>query len=198
MLTRKIILRYRAPGHVRFQLPPQLCRPPAAQELVAALRQVDGVYRVRLGGNKLSIRYHEPFVSFQELARHLHRIVTELERSGKLEARSPAPRRPLLARVKGSRPVLWIRNQLQALRETATAFGILARRGVLGKGGAIIEDPRKFAFEFANDVLVLYLIKVHWHRIVHDWLPHPVRNRYNWAAVFYLTYLLVKSRLPKH
>ena len=197
MLTRKIVLRYRAPGHVRFQLPPELCQPPAAEELVAALRRVDGVYLVRLGGNKLSIRYHEPFVSFRELARRLHVIVTELERRG-LGVRPPVVRRPLLARLRESRPVAWIRNQVQALRETATAFGILARRGVLGKGSAIIEDPRKFAFEFANDVLVLYLIRIHWHRIVHDWLPHPFKNRYNWAAVFYLTYLLVRSRLPKH
>ena len=198
MLTRRIILRHRAPGHVRFQLPPELCQPEVAQQLVAALRQVDGVYRVRLRGNKLSIRYHEPFIAFRELARRLYTIVTDLERRGLRPVGPLALRRPLLARLKDSRPVSWVRNQVQALRETATAFGILIRRGVVGKGTAIIEDPRKFAFEFANDVLVLYLIRIHWHRIVHDWIPHPFKNRYNWAAVFYLTYLLVRSRLPKH
>ncbi len=195
MLARKILLRYRAPGHVRFQLPEELRRPEARQVLIAELRRVDGVYRVRIVGGKLSIRYHEPFLSFRELARRLHAVVTELERRGVPVA--PSPRRSLVAGLTESRPVAWLRHKIEALRETATAFAILARRGVIGKGSAIVEDPRKFAFEFANDVLVLYLIRVHWHRIVHDWLPHPIKNRYNWAAVFYLTYLLVKSRLPK-
>lgn len=197
MITRKIVLRYRAPGHVRFQLPQELCQPEAARQLTADLHQVDGVYRVRLSGNKLSIRYHEPFISFADLARRLHRIVTQLQQSGQLKARPLVVRRPLLGKLGESRPVVWVRGQIQALKETATAFGILARRGVRDKSSAIIQDPKKFAFEFANDVLVLYLLKIHWHRIVTEWVPHPIRHRYHWAAVFYLTYLLVKSRLPK-
>lgn len=194
MLTRQVILRYRAPGHVRFALPKVLCQPEISPHLIAEVQAIDGVYRVGLHGNKLSIRYQEAFCSFTELARALHAILTRLEQSGTLP--QVVPREPALVRLKHSAPVKWLRAKIEEVRETLTAFGILVRRG-LKSGSRLVHDPKALAFEFANDVLVLYLIRIHWHRIVTEWIPHPIRHRYEWAAVFYLTYLLVRSRLLK-
>ncbi|GAB6068313.1 hypothetical protein JCM13664_16320 [Methylothermus subterraneus] len=194
MLTRQVILRYRAPGHARFALPYVLCQPEVAARLTAQIEALDGVYRVRLQGNKLSIRYQEAFLTFAQLARALHTAITQLEQGGKLP--QLAPRQPPLARLKHSAPVKWLRAKFEEVRETLTAFGILLRRG-FKHGSKLVHDPKALAFEFANDVLVLYLIRIHWHRIVSEWIPHPIKYRYEWAAVFYLTYLLVRSRLPK-
>ncbi len=194
MLTRQVILRYRAPGHVRFALPSALCQPEVAGRLIAELKALDGVYRVRLSGNKLSIRYQEAFLSFAQLTRALHSAITYLEQSGKLPQLA-APQ-PALAKFKQSAPVKWLHAKAKELKETLTAFGILVRRS-FKHGSKLVHDPKALAFEFANDVLVLYLIRIHWHRIVTEWIPHPIRHRYEWAAVFYLTYLLVRSRLPK-
>ncbi len=196
MISRQIVLRHRIPGYVRFQLPSVLCTPQARDALLSGLWELDGVYRARLSGNKLSIRWHEAFCDFGDLARHLHAIVTRLEQEGRLTSTSAVQRRPLSLRLKQAAPVQWLRTRLQDVRETVTAFGILARQG-LKRGPKFLQDPNKLAFEFANDVLVLYLLKVHWHRIITHWIPNPVKHRYEWAAVFYLTYLLVRSRLPK-
>ncbi len=194
MLTRQVILRYRAFGHVRFALPAVLCQPEAAARLIAELQAIDGVYRVGLYGNKLSVRYQEAFCAFPQLARALHAIVTRLEQGGNL-AKVAQPQ-PVLARLKHSAPLKWLRAKADELRETLAAFGILLRRG-FKRGSRLVHDPKALAFEFANDVLVLYLIRIHWHRIVTEWIPHPIKYRYEWAAVFYLTYLLVRSRLPR-
>ncbi len=196
MITRQIQLRYRAPGHVRFQLPPVLTTPESAAALTAAVRRIDGVYRVRLSGNKLSIRYHEAFCSFKQLARQLHVIVTGLEQQGRLKAPVVAVRHSLLRRIKETPVASWARERVQDVRETFAAFGILARQG-LKRGPKFLHDPKALAFEFANDLLVLYLIRIHWHRIVTQWIPNPIKHRYEWAAIFYMTYLLVRSRLPK-
>ncbi len=194
MLTRQILLRYRTPGYARFSLPEILCRPAAATRLIAGLKAIDGVYRVSLSGNKLAIRYQEAFCSFAELACRFHALVVELEKSGSLIA-SPVQVPPLV-RIQHSAPLKWLRAKWQELRETLAAFGILLRRG-FKRGSRLVHDPKALAFEFANDVLVLYLIRIHWHRIVTEWIPHPIKYRYEWAAVFYLTYLLVRSRLPR-
>ncbi len=194
MLTRQILLRYRALGHVRFALPAVLCQPHLAERLIAKIQAIDGVYRVSLHGNKLSIRYQEAFCPFPELARRLHSLVKELEQGVQLAQMLP-PRQPL-AKLGHSALLRWLRAKLQELRETVTAFGILLRQGVK-RGSKLVHDPKTLAFEFANDVLVLYLIRIHWHRIVTELVPHPIKYRYEWAAVFYLTYLLVRSRLPK-
>jgi len=196
MISRRIILRYRGPGHVRFQLPPELVTGQAPEALMSALRKLDGVYRIRISGNKLSIRYHEAFCRFEELARGLRDIVGELERQGRFPAPVKAARRTLTARLKETTVVKWIRERVRDVRETLTAFGILARQG-LERGPKFLHDPKALAHEFANDVLVLYLIRIHWHRIVTQWIPNPIKHRYEWAAVFYMTYLLVRSRLPK-
>lgn len=193
MLTRRVILRYRAPGHVRFALPQVLCQPAVTAHLLAKIRALDGVYRVTLTGDKLSIRYQEAFCPFPDLARHLHALVTGLEQSGQLAQVQPP--QPPLAKLKQSAPIRWLRAKLQELRETLAACGILIRRGVK-RGSKLVHDPKALVFEFTNDVLVLYLIRIHWHRIVTEWIPHPLKYRYEWAAVFYLTYLLVRSRLP--
>ncbi len=200
MITKQIILRYRAPGHVRFQLPAVVCQMGAGERLVGVLNKIDGVYRVDLYRRrcKLSIRYHEAFCRFEQIARVLHQTISELERAGKLKpvAVASTSRAMPLMQIRQSTPVQWAREKVRDIKETVAALGILLRQG-LKRGPKLFQDPKKLAFEFANDVLVLYLIKVHWHRIVNHWIVHPIKYRYEWAAIFYLTYLLIRSRLPK-
>jgi hypothetical protein len=71
--------------------------------------------------------------------------------------------------------------------------------GKIGTKGpkALFKDPEKATIDFLNDVLVLYLIKTHWTRITQEWLVKPIVHRYEWMAVFYLFFLLVRSRRPK-
>ena len=196
MITRQIVLRYRGPGYVRFQLPSVLGVAEAAGALLRALRQVDGIYRVRLSGNKLVIRWNEALCDFREVARQLHAVATRLEQEGVLTAPPVQTRRGGFLGVTRAAPLKWLRQRIQDVRETLTAFGILMRQG-FKRGPKFLHDPKALAHEFANDLLVLYLIRLHWHRIVTQWIPNPIKHRYEWAAVFYMTYLLVRSRLPK-
>jgi hypothetical protein len=62
---------------------------------------------------------------------------------------------------------------------------------------SLLNDPEKAIIDFFNDILVLYLIKLHWTRITKEWIPKPWAFRYQWMAIFYLFYLLMRSRRPK-
>jgi hypothetical protein len=47
-----------------------------------------------------------------------------------------------------------------------------------------------------NDVLVVFLIKLHWHLITQHWIRRPWEHRYEWMAAGYMIYLLVRSKRP--
>jgi hypothetical protein len=51
--------------------------------------------------------------------------------------------------------------------------------------------------DFFNDILVLFLIKLHWTNITQQWLLKPLKYRYEWMALFYMFFLLVRSRKKK-
>jgi len=44
---------------------------------------------------------------------------------------------------------------------------------------------------------VLFMIRLHWNNITQLWIVSPFKYRYEWMAVFYMVYLLVRSRKPK-
>jgi len=60
-----------------------------------------------------------------------------------------------------------------------------------------MDDPEKAVISFLNDILVLFLIKLHWNDITQKWLLKPFMYRYEWMALFYLFFLLVRSRKQK-
>jgi hypothetical protein len=76
------------------------------------------------------------------------------------------------------------------------AAKILTKVG-LKKNKALIDDPEKAVIDFLNDVLVLFLIRLHWDRITKEWIPNPFKYRNEWMALFYMLFLLMRSRKPK-
>jgi len=197
-IQKKIILRYRAEGHVRFELPETLCTPENSDRLIAQLRGIEGVYRVAIyrRQRKLSIRYMDTVLDLTTLARGLYAAVAELEKSSK-QSREIAPVHKVRwrDRLKNTRPVRWLRDKYQEARETATAMGIVARRSVQNPPAFLKKE--NLVIDFLNDVLVLYLIKVHWNLITQQWLRRPIRYRYELLAALYLIFLLVRARKPK-
>jgi hypothetical protein len=198
--SKEILLRYRSYGHVRFELPEQLCSAEARERLTPALLQLNGVYRVDLyrRQRKLSIRFTEEICDFLTLAKHLAAVASHLEkhlqRSGIRAASSTAS--VFKEKLSGSKAGQWAKNKYQESKETVQAIKVLGKLGSKKKA-AILKDPEKALVDFFNDVLVLYLIKTHWPLITREWLPKPFRYRYEWLSVFYMMYLLVRSRLPK-
>ncbi|CAI8745467.1 heavy-metal-associated domain-containing protein [Methylococcus capsulatus] len=191
-LKKQIILRYNGVGHVRFELPAPLCEVSARTQIKAALRALDGVYRVSLspGSRKLSVRFDIAVCDLKVIARRLAQLVDAgVGQSGRVPGR---------VGIVGGRPFGWLREKAQEAGETLAAMKIVAGR-TLKKSPRLLTPARERGFiEFFNDVLVLYLIKLHWHLITQHWLRQPLRYRYEWMAVFYLIFLLVRSRRPRN
>jgi hypothetical protein len=85
-IQKKITVRYREDGHVRFEIPDQLCDELAATTLTSKILNLEGVYRVKLfrKQKKLSIKYNEVACDFKKLATQLFQLISELEQEGQL------------------------------------------------------------------------------------------------------------------
>ena len=202
-IQKEFVLRYRSDGHVRFQMPSPACQPTVAALISDKLAAVNGVKAVKLyrGQGKLSIRYDEMVCSFSGLATQLFQILAELEQQGHFESKPLAEQAKksvlgIKKRLKRTRIGGWFNQKYQAGKETVQAAKIIGKLGTKGPK-ALIKDPEKATIDFLNDVLVLYLIKTHWTRITQEWLVKPIAHRYEWMAVFYMFFLLVRSRRPK-
>ena len=194
-LLRKVILRHRSEGYLRFDLPQGLGAE-APSLLSEGLMTLDGVYRVRLEGDgrKLSVRFHPDFCRFEVLIVRLHallrRAISRVTREPGFPSFSQGPSHPVsLDRPRVDTLIGWIKTRVEAIRETFMALKILF-------GRAVGHRPR-WVKEFMNDLLMLFLIKLHWQHIINDWLPRPWTYRYEWAATLYLIYLSVQARAPR-
>jgi hypothetical protein len=189
-LKKQIILRYSGSGHVRFDLPAGLCEASARAQIESALRALDGVYRVSLspGSRKLSVRFDIAVCDLKVIGRRLGQLVDA--------GVGQADRLNVAVSVPIGRPFGWLREKAQEAGETLAAMKILARRSVKNSPKLLTPARERGLIEFFNDVLVLYLIKLHWHLITQHWLRQPLRYRYEWMAVFYMIFLLVRSRRP--
>ena len=198
-IQKQFFLRYHNTGHVRFQIPDLVCQEVIAEKLSQHLLNIHGVYSARIfrKEHKLAIHYHERDVSFNALASQLFHLLDEFEALGFFDTKTlPAIAQPLLVKVKQNRVSRWFGEKYQAAKETAQAAKLLFKISTQGPK-ALIKDPEKAITDFLTDVLVLYLIKIHWTRITQQWLRNPLIYRYEWMAVFYLFYLLVRSRRKK-
>lgn len=203
-IAQHVLLRYQADGHLRFDIPAELCEPDAAAALVDGLSAEEGIYRVDLQprARKLSIRYLDTVCRFADVARRLHALIESLPQSpGRSTLRQLVPhaggRELAIASFPATQRLRrWLTEKLQEARETLTAMNILIRRS-LGSASAAVSHQPRWIKEFMNDLLMLYLIKLHWHHIITEWLPRPWTHRYEWAATIYLIYLSVQARLPK-
>lgn len=199
-IQKQFVLRYRESGHIRFQIPGQFCEPVTAKLLTEALLQSDGIYRVNLyaGQKKLSIRYQETVCDFNTLVKKLFQIIANLERQSSVQEHAlVAGKFKILSnKFKNLSISRWFNKTYDDTKETLQAAKILTKVG-LKKQKALFNDPEKAMIDFFNDMLVIFLIKLHWERITKDWLPHPLKYRYEWMAVFYMFFLLMRSRRPK-
>lgn len=199
-IAQQIIVRYRAEGHVRFAVPPELAHPQVAQQIQDGLRQAEGVYRIDLytKQGKLSIRYLEGVTDFKAVARALFNIVKNLAMpSAGPSCCGGGNGGELIHQEEQTGVTGWVKGKYQEVKETFTAAGILIRAAGKGESVALSPEKEKFAMDFLTDILVLYLIKVHWHRILTEWIPRPWAFRYEWMATFYLIFLLVRSKRPQ-
>jgi hypothetical protein len=195
-IAKQIIVRYRAEGHVRFAVPPEISQPQVAEQLEKALKQTEGVYRVDLykSQGKLSIRYIEGVTDFKAVARALFQIITGLEFPAAEHSccggdLAEQERQPGLSG--------WVKAKGIEVKETFAAIGIVARAAGKAKPVLLTAEKEKFAMDFLTDILVLYLIRLHWHMIITEWMKRPWLYRGEWMATFFLIFLLVRSRRPK-
>ena len=204
-IQKKFIVRHRDEGHVRFEIPDQLCDEVVAETLTAKILELEGVYRVKLfrKQKKLSIKYNEIVCDFKQLATQIFQLLSELDQQGQLVANvvnqvssKEKPNWDVKSKIKNWKASRWATEKYSDAKETVQAAKTLTKIG-LKTPKSLIKDPEKAVIDFLNDVLVLFLIKLHWTRITQEWIPRPWAFRYQWAAVFYLFYLLVRSRKPK-
>ncbi|RLA21085.1 MAG: hypothetical protein DRQ62_09820 [Gammaproteobacteria bacterium] len=201
-IQQEIILRYKSSGHVRFQIPERLCSDEVASFVSDAISEFNGVYRVNLFRNKqkLSIRFTEESLSFQDLVQQLIALLTDQEKKGFFKAK-PSTIKPgsfkdsfRLPNWKGTH---WAKEKYTETKETAQAIGVLAKFG-LKKKPEILTSPEKILITFFNDILVLFLIKIHWKLITKKWLLAPIKYRYQWLTIFYLMFLFIRSKTTKN
>jgi hypothetical protein len=202
-LTRQVVLRHRAEGYLRFDLPQGLATGAAAATIRRELEALEGVYRVSFhpAYDKLAIRFHPVACDLPRIARALSNGLAKVEAEGLqpgcahcvARQADESPPSGLKARVMNLGPVRWARAKAQEMRQTTAALRQLSLTR-FKKVPAVLQDPGKAFHEFLTDVIVLYLIRTHWDRITQQWLRAPFRYRYEWLAVFYLTYLWVRAR----
>jgi len=195
-LQKNIILRHQSAGYIRFAMPAGFDQAPLAQALAQGIRQFRGVYRVDFSTRtrKLSIRFDDTATDFHSIACALYDLVTALATQIRPAPESiNQPVDNIAAPLKISLGGGWVGEKIQEVKETITAMGLVIRNR-LGGEHALINDPEKIAIEFFNDVIVLYLIKLHWHLITQHWLRKPFQYRYEWMGVLYLIYLLVRAK----
>ena len=199
-LARLIAVRHKEPGHLRLELPPALCAPAALAHLEAGLLRRAGVYRVAFEteGRRLSIRFEPAQCSLHDVARQLRGSLEDLPQEPTAEATPPPPAPDPLAATRrtierGAQEInARVRRLIEKLRQPGAApEGSLQARLQPILKGALTE---KATINFLNDVLMFYLIKVHWDLITKRWMKDPVRHADAWLTTFYLVFLLIRYR----
>lgn len=198
--ARQIAVRHRERGHLRFQLPAELCEGPRADALESSLVGTAGIYRATLyrGARKLSLRYDPHQATEREVAKALRdrlddlpgALVQTLQPAAKLLGQSMHAAKEKLE-TGTRRKLAQFRLALTKLRQTQPKEGSLAARLQPVIANALTE---KAVINFLNDLLAFYLIKVHWELITKRWMRNPVAHADAWLAIFYLMYLLVRYR----
>lgn len=198
-LARQIVVRYRGVGHVRFALPAALCEEHYASVLEESLRGVAGVYRVSLyrRQGKLSVFYDQHACSLHDVARCLHGALKAPAARMQREAKVAS----LTQRLHVARPLQWLKDKRDQAKAKFTGVktkaGLLSRfAAVQARGNPLLQGmlSEKSIINFINDVVVFYLVKVHWDLINNKWLKQPFKYRSAWLSTFYLVFLLMRHR----
>jgi hypothetical protein len=185
-LSRAIAVRHKEPGHLRLELPLRLFDPAARAHLDTGLRERIGVYRVSFetGERRMSIRYEPQQCSQQDVARQLRGLLDTLP------PESPASAVPAeTASLPGAKLI----GDAGKWADRFLGGTIKSRLEPVMKG-ALTE---KASINFINDVLMFYLIKVHWDLITKRWMKEPLKHADAWLTTFYLIFLLIRYRKGK-
>jgi len=201
-IQKEFVLRYREDGHVRFQIPARICDVAVAKAVTDGISAIDGVYRVNLyrGQQKLSVLFQESVCDFKSLAKQLFLLLADLEKKGALKpkpvSKSTLWKEKAKSGLDAFKATRWAKEKFGDAKETVQAAKVITRMG-MKKPKAFMKDPEKAIIDFLNDVLVIFLIRLHWNDITQHWLLKPLKHRYEWIALFYMFFLLVRSRKPK-
>ncbi len=204
-IQKDCILRYRTQNHVRFQVPTVLCQRHIAEKVAAKIAAIEGVYRVNFYAkqHKISIRYKETVCDFPKLLNELNSIFSTFEKSGSLTLKTEKKstfitqfKNKISQKADNFKATRWMKEKTVELKETVQAAKIITKLG-LKKPKSFIKDPEKAIIDFLNDILVLFLIRLHWDHITRLWLLNPFKFRYEWLATFYMFFLLIRSRRPR-
>ena len=201
-IQKEFVLRYKKDGHVRFQIPARICNVDVAKAVTDGISGIDGVYRVNLyrSQQKLSIRFKESVCDFKSVAKQLFDLLTDLEKKGDLKpkpvSKSTLWKEKVKAKLDGFKAGRWAKEKFGDAKETVQAAKVITRLG-MKKPTAFMKDPEKTIIDFLNDILVIFLIRLHWNEITKNWLIKPLKYRYEWMALFYMFFLLVRSRKQK-
>lgn len=194
-LAREIVVRYRGTGHVRFTVPAVLCAEPFATSVEESLLRQTGVYRVTLyrRQGKLSVFYDPHACELHDVARGLHGA---LETLGKLKVQESVGA-SMAQRLSAANPMPWFKARTERAKTKVEEWRFKAK--LLKQIMAYHPQMQNVFSEravtnFLNDLVIFYLIKVHWDMITQKWLKQPFKYRNAWLTSFYLVFLLVRYR----
>lgn len=184
-LARAIVVRHKEAGHLRLELPPRLLDPATREHLDTGLRERLGVYRVSFepGERRMSIRYEPQQCSQHDVARQLRALLDTL----------PPESAPSAAPAAAPLPGARLLNDAGKWADRFLGGTLKSRLDPVLKG-ALTE---KASINFLNDVLMFYLIKIHWDLITKRWMKEPVKHADAWLTTFYLIFLLIRFRKGK-
>ncbi len=188
-LASRIVVCHREPGFLRLELPAELCTAARAEALERGAAALAGVRSAAVdrGWRRISLRHDPAVLGTAQLARQLAGLIDALPDELEAEAAAtdaPEPAggglQPLLDRVRAALPPA-----------DAAPPGSLQARVLPVLDSALNE---KAILNFFNDIVVFYLVRVHWDLITKQWLKQPLAHSNAWMTTFYLVFLLIRYR----
>lgn len=189
-LASRIVVCHREPGFLRLELPAELCTATRAEALERGAAALAGVRSAAVdrGWRRISLRHDPAVLGTAQLARRLAGLIdalpdeTAAESAPRTDAAAPAGGglQPLLDRVRAALPPA-----------DAAPPGSLQARLLPVLDSALNE---KAILNFFNDIVVFYLVRVHWDLITKQWLKQPLAHSNAWMTTFYLVFLLIRYR----
>lgn len=188
-LASRIVVCHREPGFLRLELPAELCTAARAEALERGTAALAGVRSAAVdrGWRRISLRHDPAVLGTAQLARQLAGLIDTLPDEVEAEAAPTAVPEPAGG---GLQPLL---DRVRAALPPADAAppGSLQARVLPVLDSALNE---KAILNFINDIVVFYLVRVHWDLITKQWLKQPLAHSNAWMTTFYLVFLLIRYR----
>lgn len=188
-LASRIVVCHREPGFLRLELPAELCTAARAEALERGTAALAGVRSAAVdrGWRRISLRHDPAVLGTAQLARQLAGLIDALPDEVEAETAPTAVPEPAGG---GLQPLL---DRVRAALPPADAAppGSLQARVLPVLDSALNE---KAILNFLNDIVVFYLVRVHWDLITKQWLKQPLAHSNAWMTTFYLVFLLIRYR----